>query len=56
MRITTRALVAAVVVGSLAVLAVGCGGGGSGDAAAGPIDQVTALGDSQVVERLRLLG
>ena len=30
MRITMRALVAAVVVGSFAVLAVGCGGGGAG--------------------------
>jgi oligopeptide transport system substrate-binding protein len=40
MRITVRALVAATVVASFAVLATGCGGGGAGENGGGPIDQV----------------
>ncbi|MCZ7588005.1 MAG: peptide ABC transporter substrate-binding protein [Gaiella sp.] len=43
MRITTRALVAAVVAGSFAVLAAGCGGGGAGGDEGGPIDQVITI-------------
>jgi len=43
MRITTRALVAAAIAGSFAVLAAGCGGGGAGSNGGGPIDQVITI-------------